>query len=86
MVCYRVHIPRGAKVVGVTADGKPATVLPGEYLVHQLPLKIPSSQTLVRLVGADTAGRDVHVPLDAAKKFLSNSANDEVAAESARAA
>ena len=86
MHCYRVHIPSDAKVAGVTADGTPTTVLPGEYLVHQLPLKIPGLQTFVRFVGADPAGRDAHVTVEAARKFLSNSANYHVATDRPQAA
>lgn len=62
MECYRVHIPDGAKVSGVTASGQPTFVLPGEYLVHLLRPKVGvHGQTLVRFVGADAAGHDVHV-------------------------
>jgi hypothetical protein len=86
MICYRVHVPCGARVVGVTADGKTATVLPGEYLVHELLPKVSSAQALVRFVGADPSGRDVHVPLATVRRFLASSANDARTAETARAA
>lgn len=60
--CFRVHIPHGLKVTGTTANGLPAEVLPGEYLVHRLRSKIDLLDTdLLRFVGADGAGRDVHV-------------------------
>jgi len=70
MVSYRVEIPDGVKVSGVTADGCAATVLPGEYLVHELPRKLPLAQALFRFVGADASGRDVHVPLGAFRWLL----------------
>jgi hypothetical protein len=70
MLSYRVEIPDGVKVSGVTADGCAAAVLPGEYLVHQLPRKLPSAQELFRFVGADASGRDVHVPLVAFQWLL----------------
>ena len=78
MLCYRVRIPDGAKVAGATADGQITTVLPGEYLVHLLRPKIPTTHPLVRFVGADATGRDVHVPLEIAKGYLAQSANDGV--------
>jgi len=65
MLSYRVHVPDGVKVAGVTADGCATAVLPGEYLVHELPRKLPLARALFRFVGADASGRDVHVPLDA---------------------
>jgi hypothetical protein len=71
MICYRVEIPAGTKVSGSTADGRPAVVLPGEYLVHRLPPKLPSAQDLFRFVGADAGGRDVHVPVARFKAHLS---------------
>ncbi len=72
MECYRVQIPDGIKVLGVTAAGRPSAVLPGEYLVHRLRAKGASnSEALLRFVGADSVGRDVHVPLDTARKFFS---------------
>ncbi len=64
MECYRVHIPIGTKVAGATADGEATCVLPGEYLVHRLFPKFPTRLSAVlRFVGADAAGRDVHVAL-----------------------
>ena len=69
MVCYRVRIPGDTKVAGATADGQVTTVLPGEYLVHVLQPKTETAQPLVRFVGADPACRDVHVPVDVAKRF-----------------
>jgi hypothetical protein len=64
MECYRVHIPIGTRVVGATADGSVTHVLPGEYLVHRLFPKVPVPLSpLLRFVGADPAGRDVHVAL-----------------------
>ena len=63
MECYRVHVPNGVKVHGVTAAGVPTVVLPGEYLVHRLQAKAAlDGAALMRFVGADAAGHDVHVP------------------------
>jgi len=70
MLCYRVEIPDGARVVGTTAAGDRAAVLPGEYLVHALRPKLPSARPVFRFVGADALGRDVHVPLDSFAAFL----------------
>ena len=66
MECYRVHIPIGTRVAGATANGEATCVLPGEYLVHRLFPKVPTQLTAaLRFVGADPAGRDVHVALRA---------------------
>jgi len=70
MVCHRVQVPVGAKVAGVTAAGRPTAVLPGEYLVHELPTRIRGAARLFRFVGADAAGRDVHVDIDTLRPFL----------------
>jgi hypothetical protein len=86
MVCYPAHIPEGVKVAGVTADGQPTTVLPGEYLVNVLRTKLPTREPLVRFVGADPTCRDVHVPLAVAKTYLAESANDGCGAGQAAAA
>jgi hypothetical protein len=69
MECYRVRVPDGIKVPGVTADGSSTTVLPGEYLVHPLGPKIPSAETVLRWVGADPLCRDVHVRPDALRQI-----------------
>jgi hypothetical protein len=77
MVRDRVHIPVGTRVPGVTADGQPTAVLPGEYVVHLLrPKRLPVEQPVVRLVGADPFGRDVHLPLAAARKYRVARGND----------
>ncbi len=68
MECYRIQVPDGIKVSGVTADGCATTVLPGEYLVHPLGPRTPWASTVLRLVGADAMGRDVHVPSDALRQ------------------
>lgn len=60
MECYLVKIPIGTRIVGTTAGGEKSFVLPGEYLVHRL-AKAPA---FVRLVGADSCGRDIHVSFD----------------------
>ena len=70
MVCHHVEIPPEAKVAGLTADGLPAVVLPGEYLVHQVPRKFPAAEALFRFVGADARCRDVHVPLARFRAYL----------------
>jgi len=70
MVCHHVVIPEGAKVPGVTADGQPTAVLPGEYVVHELVARHPVATPLFRFVGADATGRDVHVPLSTFRRFL----------------
>jgi hypothetical protein len=62
MECYRVVVPDGVKLVGVTAGGEQTSVLPGEYLVHRLPARLKPASRLLRFVGADAKGRDVHVP------------------------
>ena len=86
MLCYRVQVPDGARVRGVTADGCPTAVLPGEYVAHRLRPRVPSAPTLVRLVGADAACRDVHVPLESIEGLLAGSANDGLAVELTQAA
>jgi hypothetical protein len=71
MDCYRAQIPDGVKVLGVTATGHPSAVLPGEYLAHRLRRRDPSTaRALLRFVGADVLGRDVHVPLASVQKFI----------------
>lgn len=63
MECYRVHVPEGMRIRGVTADGRPGAVHPGEYLVHRLrPKAAAGGQALLRFVGGDAAGNDLHVP------------------------
>ena len=64
MECFKVCVPEESALVGATADGAPARVFPGKYLVHLLKSKVPTkSPPVMRFVGADVAGRDVHVPL-----------------------
>ncbi len=66
MECFKIRVPEESALVGATADGAPARILPGEYLVHLLKPKLPvRSPAVLRFVGADVAGRDVHVPLPA---------------------
>ena len=68
MECYRIEIPAGVKVAGAAAGGQATHVLPGEYLVHRYWPKLASSASpMLRFVGADPTGRDVHVPLDAVR-------------------
>ena len=70
MECYRVHVPVGTRVDGATADGAVTYVLPGEYLVHRLFPKVPTLfSPVLRFVGADPTGRDVHVALGALRNL-----------------
>ena len=64
MSCYRIDIPAESALRGVTAQGQPTTVLPGQYVVHEV-RKLPFAAPMLRLVGADAFGRDVHVRKDA---------------------
>ena len=67
---YRVHIPLGTRIAGTTADGAVTHVLPGEYLVHRLFPKVPTLLSpVLRFVGADPTGHDVHVPLERLRDF-----------------
>jgi len=64
MECFKIRLPEESTLVGMTAEGQPAQVYPGEYLVHLLKSKAPSiAPAILRFVGADPLGRDVHVPL-----------------------
>jgi hypothetical protein len=66
MHCFKVKVPDGRSVHGVTASGQPVPVYPGEYLVHCLAPKLGrEAPPILRFVGADALGRDVHVPLAA---------------------
>ena len=70
MECYRVHIPIGTRVAGATAHGEATYGLPGEYLVHRLLPKLPTQLSpVLRFVGADPAGRDVHMALEALRNL-----------------
>jgi len=67
---YRVHVPMGTRVSGATAHGESTYVLPGEYLVHRLLPKLPTQLSpVLRFVGADPAGRDVHVAIGALRNL-----------------
>jgi hypothetical protein len=83
MKCYRVHVPDGVRIHGVTAEGRPATIHPGEYLVHRLRPKVaPNDQALLRFVGADVAGHDVHVPAASLRRLaVSCGVPDELLAD-----
>ena len=66
MHCFKVTVPDGRPVHGVTASGQSVPVYPGEYLVHCLaPKAVREAPPILRFVGADALGRDVHVPLAA---------------------
>ena len=64
---FRVKVPPGVRLAGHTAAGPPAVIPPGEHHVHRLRLSGRRSrwgtQELLRFVGADFRGRDVHVPI-----------------------
>ena len=65
MQAFDVTVPPGRQLAGVTAGGEPAVVYPGEYLVHVLRDKaVPRRAAVLRFVGADALGRDVHVAVD----------------------
>lgn len=72
--CHRIDIPVDVKVPGFTAQGCPTTVLPGQYLVHELSGKLPFAERLCRIVGADASGRDVHVRREAVARYLMTAA------------
>ncbi len=87
MACDRIQIPVGTRLRGVTADGQPTAVLPGEYVVHLLmPKRQPVTRPVARLIGADPFGRDVHLPLEAARQYCVASANASRSADSEVAA
>ena len=74
MECYRVHVPEDVRISGVTAAGRPSAVLPGEYLVHRLRTRFtPGDQAVLRFVGADAAGHDVHVPQASLRRLAASS-------------
>lgn len=62
--CYRVKVPEGRRLTGFTAAGQRVPLPPGEYHVHRLRPKAPSTgATTLRFVGADGRGKDVHIKL-----------------------
>ena len=64
---FQVKIPPGVRVAGHAAAGQPAVIPPGEHHVHRLRLRGRRSRwgtnEVLRFVGADFQGRDVHVPI-----------------------
>lgn len=64
---FQVKIPPGLRLAGHTATGQPAVIPPGEHHVHRLRLSGRRSRwgtnEVLRFVGADFQGRDVHVPI-----------------------
>ena len=71
MTCsHRIEIAAGVKVPGVTAQGLPITVLPGQHLLHELPCKLLSAMPLFRIVGAESCGRDVRVDLETVAPYV----------------
>jgi hypothetical protein len=67
MHAFDVTVPPGRQLAGVTAGGEAVVVYPGEYLVHVLRDKaFPRRVAVLRFVGADALGRDVHVAVDPA--------------------
>jgi hypothetical protein len=68
MECFKVRVPEDAEVRGCTASGEKVLVYPGEYVVHLLRPRIaPQASAVLRFVGADAQGRDVHVAVDPAR-------------------
>ena len=65
MECFRLEILPGQRLVGRTADGQWTAIQPGEYVVHRLKPKVARQSDILRFVGADDRGRDVHLPIDA---------------------
>jgi hypothetical protein len=67
MAYYKVKIPPGVRLAGHTAAGQRAVIPPGEHTVHRLRLSARPSRwgtkDVLRFVGADFRGRDVHVPI-----------------------
>jgi hypothetical protein len=67
MATYLVKIPPGARLAGRTATGQRAVIAPGEHHVHRLRLRAKpprwAAREVLRFVGADFRGRDVHVPI-----------------------
>jgi hypothetical protein len=67
MAYYKVKIPPGVRLAGHTAAGQRAVIPPGEHTVHRLCLSVRPSRwgtkDVLRFVGADFRGRDVHVPI-----------------------
>jgi hypothetical protein len=65
MECFELTIPEDTQLRGRTVTGEPVPVYPGKYLVHLLqPKAAVPAPALLRFVGADALGRDVHVALD----------------------
>ncbi len=64
---FEFKIPEDRKLFGRTAAGEKVSVYPGEYLVHLLRPRAAANLAVLRFVGADAQGRDVHVPLAAAQ-------------------
>lgn len=62
--CYRVRVPEGRRLTGVTVAGQRVPILPGEYHVHRLPPKaLLAGTTAFRFVGAHGRDNDVHIKL-----------------------
>ncbi len=62
--CYRVRVPEGRRLTGLTAAGQRVPILPGEYHVHRLPSKAPlAGGAALRFVGAHGPDNDVHIRL-----------------------
>lgn len=68
MDCYRVKVPPDVRLAGYTAAGRRALILPGEYHVHRMRLKVPPGSahpapSALRFVGAYGPDVDIHLPL-----------------------
>jgi len=65
MECFELTIPEDTQLRGRTVTGEPVPVYPGKYLVHLLqPKAAAPAPAILRFVGADALGRDVHVALE----------------------
>lgn len=65
MECFEFTVPEDTQLRGRTVTGQPVPVYPGKYLAHLLrPKAAPQAPAILRLVGADAQGRDVHVALE----------------------
>jgi hypothetical protein len=65
MECFELTVPEHTTLRGRTVTGQPVPVYPGKYLAHLLrPRTAPEAPALLRLVGADALGRDIHVSLE----------------------
>lgn len=85
MECFRLEILPGQRLLGRTADGQWTAIQPGEYVVHRLKAKVARHASILRFVGADDRGRDVHLPVDALpvalRKACAKASNEDTLSE-----